>query len=136
MNKCGYLPILCALFLAFHCVLCSEFARRKRALSKLKFHDEIPNGAIFKSFWRNSKQRRSLGSMGNRQLWTIEQTPRNKPQHECGDRVLTVVLKHADAVNIRIYGRKCEHYLNVLTLFASTSMHLSCPQAVICIAIL
>ncbi|KAF4118465.1 adhesive plaque matrix protein [Onychostoma macrolepis] len=105
MNKCGQLPVLCVLLLTFHGVLCSEFVRSKCALSKLKFHDEVSNGDIFKSFWRNSKQRRSVNFMGNGQQKTTEQTQTNKLQYECGDQILTVVLKHADAVNIRIYGR-------------------------------
>lgn len=106
MNKCGHLPVLCVLLLAFHGVLCSELVRSKRALSKLKFHDEISNGDIFKSFWRNSKQRRSVTSMGNRQLATGQ----SKLLYECGDRTLTVVLKHADVDNIRIYGLHGDQY--------------------------
>lgn len=112
MNTCGHLPVLCVLLLVFQGVFCSEFAERKYAVSMFKFHDEISSGDIFKSFWRNSKQRRSVKFVGDGQL----QTQKTKPQFECGDRVLKLLLKHVDVTNIRFYGRKCKQdLLNVLT---------------------
>ncbi|XP_016346580.1 extensin [Sinocyclocheilus anshuiensis] len=105
MNTCGYLPILCVLLLAFHGVFCSEFAKRKCALSMFKFHDEISSDDTFKSFWPNRKQRRSVKFVGDGQLKrpTADQT-QTKQQFECGDRVLTLLLNHVDVTNIKFYG--------------------------------
>lgn len=106
MNVCGHLLILCVLLFDFQGVFCNEFAKRKYPLSGPNVHDGISSGDFFK-FWRNSKQRRSVKSAGDGRLETGDQTPQIKPQFECGDRGLTVFLKHADVINLRIYGRKC-----------------------------
>ncbi|XP_043092697.1 extensin [Puntigrus tetrazona] len=103
MNTCSRLPILFVLLLAFHGALCSRHAS-KPAPSKLMFPEEMSNGDVFKSFWRNSKRRRSVKSRETRQLKASEEMRTNKPQYECGDRVLTVVLKHGDGAYIRVNG--------------------------------
>uniref|UniRef100_A0A8C2GFH7 Adhesive plaque matrix protein-like n=1 Tax=Cyprinus carpio TaxID=7962 RepID=A0A8C2GFH7_CYPCA len=119
MNTCGHLPVLCVLLLVFQGVFCSEFAERKYAVSMFKFHDEISSGDIFKSFWRNSKQRRSVKFVGDGQL----QTQKTKPQFECGDRVLKLLLKHVDVTNIRFYGPQGDLlHLDHLAAFCGVSI--------------
>lgn len=114
MNVCVHLLILCVLLFDFQDVLCNKFAKRKYPRSGPNGHDEI-SGGFFLKFWRNSKQRRSVKSVGDVRLETGDQTPQIKPQYECGDRVFTVFLKHADVINLRIYGRKCKQNLLKLT---------------------
>ncbi|XP_042616551.1 R3H domain-containing protein 2-like isoform X2 [Cyprinus carpio] len=119
MNTCGHLPVLCVLLLVFQGVFCSEFAERKYAVSMFKFHDDISSGDIFKSFWRNSKQRRSVKFVGDGQL----QTQKTKPQFECGDRVLKLLLKHVDVTNIRFYGPQGDLlHLDHLAAFCGVSI--------------
>ncbi|XP_052460775.1 adhesive plaque matrix protein isoform X2 [Carassius gibelio] len=119
MNTCGYFPVLCVLSLVFQDIFCSEFANRKYALSMFDFHDDISSGDIFKSyFWLNSKQRRSV-KPGDGQL----QTRKTKPRFECGDRVLTLLLKHVDVTNIRFYGPRGDLlHLNHLAAFCGVSI--------------
>lgn len=114
MNSCGHLLMLCILLFDFQLVFCNEFAEREYPLSRPKGHDEISGGDFFK-FWLNSKQRRSVKSVGDGGLNAFKLTRQIKPQFECGDRVFKVFLKHADVVNLRIRGRKCKQNILKLT---------------------
>ncbi|KAG1956171.1 hypothetical protein F2P79_008005 [Pimephales promelas] len=99
MNACGHLSILCILLFDLQPAFCNEFAKRDVPNG----HDEISGGDFFKS-WLNSKQRRSVKSVGDRGLKALKQTRQIKPQFECGDLVFKVFLKQDDVVNLRISG--------------------------------
>lgn len=92
MKACGHLQILCALFLAF----CNEFAYGR---------DEISGAEFLKFGWGKTRHRRGLRFVRDERIKGAP--PQTKPQFECGDGVLSVLLKHADVINTRIYGRKC-----------------------------
>lgn len=122
MNACSHLLILCILF-DFQLVFCNEFAKREYPLLRSNGQDEISGGDFFK-FWLNSKQRRSVKSVGDGGLNASKQTRQIKPQFECGDRVFKLFLKQADVVNLRIRGRKCKP--NILKLTVNSHKPLNC----------
>lgn len=119
MNAFVHLVIFCIL-LDFQLVFCTEFAKREYPLLGSNGQDEISGGDFFK-FLLNSKQRRSVKSVGDGGLHASKQTRQIRPQFECGDRVLNLFLKQADVVNLRIRGRKCKQNILNHTVNSQTT---------------
>lgn len=98
MIKYSKFPILCVLFLVVRDIFCNDDGKDVRAsTSRPEGVVEVSGGDLFKFIWQNSKRRRSVQGVGDTQA---------KPRFECGDRVLTLFLNHADVTEIRIYERK------------------------------